>query len=65
MEFASLQKLYHQLPQSVRDTCTTCWNGVNKMSTPQKVASAAALAGLGYLALRSSKQPELAAGRVE
>ena len=54
MEFAHLQKLYSQLPQAVRNTCATCRNAVNKLSTTQKVAGATALAGLSYLAFSPS-----------
>lgn len=67
MEFASLQKVVDQLPQGVRDFCTNSWTQagkgltqvgeqVGKMSTVQKVAGAAALAGIGYLAMRSGKK---------
>ncbi|WP_139252436.1 hypothetical protein [Hymenobacter psychrotolerans] len=54
-ESAGLQQLLDQLPQGVRDFCTSSWSQIGKMSTTQKVAGAAALAGLGYLALRSGK----------
>jgi hypothetical protein len=67
MEFASLQKVVDQLPQGVRDFCTNSWSQagkslnqvgeqVGKMSTVQKVAGAVALAGIGYLAMRSGKK---------
>ncbi|QJX48990.1 hypothetical protein HMJ29_19585 [Hymenobacter taeanensis] len=66
MEYANLQKVVEQLPQGVRDFCTNSWSQmgkslgqvgdqVNKLSTTQKVAGAVALAGIGYLALRSGK----------
>ncbi|TGE06244.1 hypothetical protein [Hymenobacter fodinae] len=65
-EYANLQKVVDQLPQGVRDFCSNSWNQVgkslgqvgdqvNKLSTTQKVAGAVALAGIGYLALRSGK----------
>ena len=54
-EFASLQKVVNQVPQGVRDLYTNSMNQVNKLSTTQKVAGAAALVGLGYLAMRSGK----------
>ncbi|WP_055562776.1 hypothetical protein [Hymenobacter sp. AT01-02] len=50
-----MQKVVDQLPQGVRDFCSNSWNKVGNLSTTQKVAGVAALAGLGYLALRSGK----------
>ena len=74
MEFANLQKVVEQLPQGVRDFCTNSWTQVTKtwdqaggqigkMSTTQKVAGAAALVGIGYLAMRSGKSSKKSAGR--
>jgi hypothetical protein len=65
-EYANLQKVVDQLPQGVRDFCSNSWSQVgkslgqvgdqvNKLTTTQKVAGAVALAGIGYLALRSGK----------
>jgi hypothetical protein len=61
MEYAGLQKVVDQLPQGVRDFCTNSWGQmgkslgqVNKLTTSQKVAGVVALAGIGYLATRSS-----------
>ncbi|GAB3236996.1 hypothetical protein GCM10027346_27970 [Hymenobacter seoulensis] len=55
MEQAGLQKVMDQLPQGVRDFLPNSWEQINKWSTTQKVAGAVALAGIGYLALRSGK----------
>ncbi len=60
-EFAGLQKLAKQLPQGVRDACTTCLSQVNQLNTAQKVAAVAGI-GLGYLAFRAAtKAPSPAA----
>lgn len=74
MEYANLQKVVDQLPQGVRDFCTNSWTQVGKswgqagqqigkMSTTQKVAGAAALVGIGYLAMRSGKSSKKESGR--
>ncbi|UOG73135.1 hypothetical protein MTX78_13475 [Hymenobacter tibetensis] len=63
----NLQKVVDQLPQGVKDFFANSWSQVgktwgqvggqvNKMSTTQKVAGAAALVGIGYLAMRSGKK---------
>ncbi|WP_375434029.1 hypothetical protein [uncultured Hymenobacter sp.] len=73
-DLANLQKVVDQLPQGVRDFFSNSWNQVgktwgqvggqvNKMSTTQKVAGAAALVGIGYLAMRSGKSSKKEAGR--
>ncbi|TGD79554.1 hypothetical protein [Hymenobacter wooponensis] len=65
-EYANVQKVVEQLPQGVRDFLNNSWSQVgkslgqagdqvNKLTTTQKVAGAVALAGIGYLALRSGK----------
>lgn len=54
IEYANLQKVVEQLPQGVRDFCSNSWNQVTKMNTAQLVAGAVALAGIGYLATRTS-----------
>ncbi|HEX8427957.1 hypothetical protein [Hymenobacter sp.] len=70
----NLQKVVDQLPQGVRDFFTNSWSQVGKswnqagsqlgkMSTTQKVAGAAALVGIGYLAMRSGKSSKKASGR--
>ena len=73
-EYADPQKVVDQLPQGVRDFFTSSWaqvgktweqvgGQVNKMSTTQKVAGAAALVGIGYLAMRSGKLSKKESGR--
>jgi hypothetical protein len=74
MDVANLQKLVDQLPQGVKDFFTNSWSQVgksagqvggqfNKLTTTQKVAGVAALAGIGYLALRSGKSSEKSYGK--
>ncbi|MDF7811995.1 hypothetical protein [Hymenobacter sp. YC55] len=73
-EYANPQKVVDQLPQGVRDFFTNSWaqvgkswdqagQQIGKMSTTQKVAGAAALVGIGYLAMRSGKSSKKESGR--
>ncbi|MDU0372650.1 hypothetical protein ACFPAF_19770 [Hymenobacter endophyticus] len=63
LEYAGLQKVVDQLPQGVRDLVPNSVEQFNKLSTTQKIAGAVALAGLGYLALRSGKSSDTPSGK--
>ncbi|GGG62378.1 hypothetical protein [Hymenobacter glacieicola] len=63
MEQAGLQKIVDQLPQGVREFLPNSWEQINKLTTTQKVAGAVALAGLGYLAMRSGKSSDKSYGK--
>lgn len=58
IENVDLKKVMDQLPQGARDFFNNPMEQVKKMNTTQLVAGALALAGIGYLAMRSGKSSD-------